>query len=123
MELYRRCEFCEIAKKQRVPQLRTPANSWRPEVLPGDVIIGDLCTDWHPSREQESVALIMRDVSSGLLFVKALKGKVPDGVKAGLIEFRDLLLEYRDRQGMPLPSRPWILHTDRGGEFVATGGH
>ena len=118
---YCTCEFCKIAKKQSVPQLRKPANSWAPEYLPGDLVIADLCTDWHASREQETIALIMRDVASDLLFVKGLKGKVPEGVKAGLNEFRELLAEFRERAGMPAQSeRPWILHTDRGGEFVAS---
>lgn len=117
LHLHCGCEFCRIAKAQRAPHLRAAEGQWSPELMPGDLIVGDLCTDWLASREGETTALVLKDVASGLTYVKALKSKTPDGVRAGLNEFRHLVLSFRDFLELPKPTRPWVFHTDRGGEF------
>jgi hypothetical protein len=110
------CEWCRIAKAQKTPHLRN-RGGWSPELFPGDLIIGDLCTGWFPSQDGETVALVLKDAASGLKYVKALKSKVPEGVRSGLSEFRLMLIDFRAWSGMPPPERPFVFHTDRGGEF------
>ena len=112
------CEFCKIANTPFAPQKRK-VGGWTPKYSIGDLIVGDLCTDWSQDRLGNTVALIMRDVSSGLRYVRPLKSKVPEGVKEGLTEFREMLLSMREYLKLPKPHRPWIYHCDRGGEFEA----
>ena len=110
------CEFCQIAKKQKPPALRLAGDA--ASLAPGALIVCDLCTDWVPTRDGETVALIAKDIGSGILFVKALKGKIPAGVKQGLLEFVEFLASVRASSGLSL-DKPWTLHSDRGGEFSA----
>jgi len=52
------------------------------------------------------------------MFVKPCKSKVPAGVKSALLDFVELLARLRQAQGLTL-AKPWIFHTDQGGEFTA----
>ena len=130
-----RCMDCRIAKMQHAPHLRSkiPAGE---HVGPGDLIVGDLCTDWVPSRDggpkgsvQHKLSLfpqsctnafIMKDIATGLKYVRPLPSKIPQGVKEGLNEFRERLLAFRAFLEVPPSQRPWVFHTDQGGEFTGT---
>ena len=112
------CEFCRMANLQNAPNLRGRGDDLT-TLVPGQVIVADLCTDWSPSRDSDTVAFVAKDLSTGWLYVRALRGKVPEGVLAGLIEFQSMLAAAREATKRPLPG-PWVLHTDKGGEFDNT---
>ena len=98
------CDACKIAKMQYASRKSGTEESEGPK------LVADLCTGYRPSVHGHMVILVLKEVSSGMIYCRPVRGKT--SVAGGLREF---VLLLRDDANVIKDS--FLVVTDQGGEF------
>lgn len=105
------CEFCRKSKMQKATKVRRAANH---ENLKMAKVVCDLCTDMPSAKSGETVLFVAKELRSGLVYCKPLRGKI--NCAAGVRQFVAFLRESK----IISETESWECHSDLGGEFEST---